>query len=668
MAGCQKYDDAELRNNISQTDSKIDKLGSEDYRMEQLIAAISDKDYLEDATPINEGSNNLGYSLYFNKAGEVVIFYADQFIDDIDAKDPKFVELTLTDGDVIKFPYAKTIESIMESIQSISVIPDCQDGSVEIERGTTTLTIDIKPESVAEEIINCGVWNLISFSTYKASTKASSAAEVKPLKPVGAKKDGSQMQLQFSSDTLGKGFFNGDEKLTGKVNVLNSSTVFPIQPKTNLSTVILMYGATGNGNDLDHVQIGYLLNAASVGCNNNVKVIAEYNFFPEAQIYPNLRGTKRMLVKSCNEMWMDWNAIDGEIAQNPNEWNNIVSKYSAMMLDSCIAAGGVEIVDTVSETPIELYDSNNLAAFIKWSVEHYPADNYILDITGHGGGWTSHYDTPLPETKGLAWDANHYEYSNECIHARTIVDAVKKSGAENKIKLLMLDACTMNQIENVAEFATTKIPLAILCYQNSKGHYLHELVNCLKNVRNNDQAFLSAIYKYCANNPNPDHTLWSLDDVGNILKLVKEAVPMFKKEYIENKEYYNQWLNSLNLTGLKIGDPNLPAGKTGVRDFRVKDFSQFWAELSDNAKTPELRTLAFKVYRSIGLSVYGTWFSDSSPIKAYSRCSASFLTKDEYYYQIDRNSRQAFDENAFYTATGWNSLFEVFDGFIQWID
>ena len=81
---------------------------------------------------------------------------------------------------------------------------------------------------------------------------------------------------------------------------------------------------------------------------------------------------------------------------------------------------------------IDFGDPNNLVEFIKWGVENYPAEKYILLLSDHGGGYAPHDDVPVKSlTKGLIYDDGYHDNSvigKSHLTITEVTDAISASG------------------------------------------------------------------------------------------------------------------------------------------------------------------------------------------------------------------------------------------------
>jgi len=102
-----------------------------------------------------------------------------------------------------------------------------------------------------------------------------------------------------------------------------------------------------------------------------------------------------------------------------------------------------ELVEDLSK--INMADSKTLYDFIKWGIENYPAQHYMLVLGGHGFlflGSMADYSQELPYIMGIP------------PMAKAISLAAKNTGSN--IDILVLDACNMNFIEIMGELSLDK--------------------------------------------------------------------------------------------------------------------------------------------------------------------------------------------------------------------
>lgn len=175
------------------------------------------------------------------------------------------------------------------------------------------------------------------------------------------------------------------------------------KPEQEMAEYTLMLYGCG-GSNLDMQMASNLDQALLVGANNKVKMTCQVKFSAQYQNDPDLKGTRRFILQDENK--------DGDIDD-----------------------------ETIMDASLPLYDPANLAEFIQWSKEHCPAQNYILILWNHGGGWYPTDDQP--KTKGVLFDDN---VNGECLSLDGLIAGVKQS--DTHLRMLYYDACLMGMLEN----------------------------------------------------------------------------------------------------------------------------------------------------------------------------------------------------------------------------
>ncbi|MHB0994804.1 MAG: clostripain-related cysteine peptidase [Elusimicrobiales bacterium] len=79
----------------------------------------------------------------------------------------------------------------------------------------------------------------------------------------------------------------------------------------------------------------------------------------------------------------------------------------------------------------------NMAEFVKWSQQKFPAQNYVLIVWNHGSGWNKKSEA---EGKGISYD----DETGSHITTQQLAQALAATG---KIAILSMDACLMQMME-----------------------------------------------------------------------------------------------------------------------------------------------------------------------------------------------------------------------------
>ena len=256
-------------------------------------------------------------------------------------------------------------------------------------------------------------------------------------------------------------------------------TEAPEEPKDESTYTIMMYGC-GGGN-LDLAMVTNIREALLVGSTDRVKFTGQVKVSSNYQEYEETAGTQRFIVGSTPENW-----------------------YTP-----------VEVLDS----ELALYDPQNLTNFINWSKEQCPADEYILLLWNHGGGWKPSDDAP--KNRAIVYDD---VLAGEGLTLDDLVKGIKDSGT--KMKMVYFDACLMGMVEIMAGI-TECADYALAASHVTTG--LGGDYNSLMHHLNNSTNFEEAIKEYCFETMSHwnvedrpyDLTLVDLSKMDNLLKEIK---------------------------------------------------------------------------------------------------------------------------------------------------
>lgn len=178
---------------------------------------------------------------------------------------------------------------------------------------------------------------------------------------------------------------------------------------------LLIY-ANGN-NDLEPEIRQALLKVQQVDSNQDVNVLMQ------------LGRAKRSIVKILRP---------NDTSQTTELWSG-VRRYH-------VGAGKSDLVASLGE--INMADPKRLYEFIKWGLQTYPAERYMLILSGHGYQCTGaliDYSRKAPYIMGIP----------------EMAEAMNRAGEElkKKIDLLILDVCHFNCIEVIYELAKYEKPI-----------------------------------------------------------------------------------------------------------------------------------------------------------------------------------------------------------------
>ena len=132
VAGCQKYDDSELRDALDAQEQRITAL-------ETIVNALSSRDYVQSVTPLTEGGETVGYTIVFAQNGEITIMMEKAGYT-VEVREDEVV-FTFSDGTVVSIPrYAGEHFDLPTSL----ILPTEEISDV-IKKDTVTVDLIVNP-------------------------------------------------------------------------------------------------------------------------------------------------------------------------------------------------------------------------------------------------------------------------------------------------------------------------------------------------------------------------------------------------------------------------------------------------------------------------------------------------------------------------------------------
>ncbi|MCP4132981.1 MAG: choice-of-anchor D domain-containing protein [bacterium] len=138
--------------------------------------------------------------------------------------------------------------------------------------------------------------------------------------------------------------------------------------------------------------------------------------------------------------WTDSRAF--EIGYDSNGYNNTLCDASKR-----IAIPSLGITESSTSVEVNMGDGKTLEKFISFCRENYPAKNYMMLFTNHGGGWRSGSKAikePVPVNKAICRDESN---GNDSLYMPEIKDSMARSMGGNKAAIVAMDACLMSMVE-----------------------------------------------------------------------------------------------------------------------------------------------------------------------------------------------------------------------------
>lgn len=141
-----------------------------------------------------------------------------------------------------------------------------------------------------------------------------------------------------------------------------------------------------------------------------------------------------------------------------NDKVNIVVQWASLgkptkrMLIQRSADGGTVTSPVLESLPaVDMGDAGQLYEFIRWTVERFPAQKYMIDVWDHGSGWHTRNRKGMVTPLDISWD----DQTGHHITTEQLGQVLRKTKAliGRPVDVLGFDACLMAMAEVVAEVA-----------------------------------------------------------------------------------------------------------------------------------------------------------------------------------------------------------------------
>lgn len=289
--------------------------------------------------------------------------------------------------------------------------------------------------------------------------------------------------------------------------VESDMTLYAIWSEEEVPSVTVMYYGVGGGN-LDYKQVWKMRQAASLGADDNFNMTFQYKFSKELkdkdERYEGYNGVLRLDIADAEDM------KDCRVYSMTN--NNMYRNLE-----------GLPLKQYSDDDEFDMADTDEIAKFIRWSIEKHPADKYVLIFANHGGGWEVTTDGGAQKaTRGILYDDN---LDNQCLTATSVTEGIRKSGAN--IEVLYLDACLMGAWENLFEYRKAPVKYVVSSMEVSYGGDYEKMIPQIKLQPDNlYDAFKSYIDHRIA---AAERMMYGYTDMGILdMSLVDEMAPIIR--------------------------------------------------------------------------------------------------------------------------------------------
>lgn len=194
----------------------------------------------------------------------------------------------------------------------------------------------------------------------------------------------------------------------GKDNViLSDSALSEIKGRPEKAKWTVLVYAAGD-NFLERVETIQLGNLEEVGSIEDVNMVVQYDRNPKEAEKTNREGEER--------------------------YKSYPSDTARYYLKKSSKSKSKSVIEKIGKT--DSGGQKNLEKFLEWGMEKYPAENYLIILKNHGGGFT-----------GILSDESEQSFTSIPEVKEAILNAEKKSGINKEDVVLGLDACIMGQAE-----------------------------------------------------------------------------------------------------------------------------------------------------------------------------------------------------------------------------
>ena len=356
---------------------------------------------------------------------------------------------------------------------------------------------------------------------------------------------------------------------------------------------------------------------------------------------------------------------------------------------------------------VDIGQADTLRNYMKWAAGHYPAKQYVLVFSDHGGGYMPDDDLPeslttntTPKTRGIIYDDGYKSaYGNSHLSVSGLTRAIRESGI--KPALIYFDACLMNNLEYLFELKDlTSYIMASTYVTPGKGGTYDSFINALADNGISTKTFdeyYDALRAFWSKYRNPDvpeyndNTVTRTDRLDAVGTTLRTFVDRLTDVYQNGTEAERAQIDAITSKAYKI-EGSMPY--YDIQSFLVRMMSD--GEMSNT----QLANAAYEAVSALynadvantgGQYTYNNYLPGRSVLMAkegswtYMRYSNDAIGKrvltgkivytwdgDQFKYKWD-SSRQAFDltDSGKWGSTGADTYeqlqFDKATGWSRWL-
>ena len=301
---------------------------------------------------------------------------------------------------------------------------------------------------------------------------------------------------------------------------------------------------------------------------------------------------------------------------------------------------------------VDMGDDNTLLDFLNWAKENCPAENYMLIMNDHGGGYIPDDDLPKKAaagTRGIIYD----EGFNQNLTLPGIAKALKQAGI--KFQAIYFDVCLMNNLEYLYELSSLTDYVMASTY--TAPGYGGDYKALYKELATNTD-FVKAIQNYYdvlskrwtdSDDPNaPSYDDNTLTETAELIKgapAIKAFVDQLCDSYTNGTDNLRAYVDGVTENAFKVNN-ELP----------YYDISDYLGRIYQNEKIEKedakLSNAAFEAYKAVVAPIRAQAASYYTDIVANYRPGYSALLAQEGIYFM---TSVKYDEQGNATLLGFTS-------------
>lgn len=312
---------------------------------------------------------------------------------------------------------------------------------------------------------------------------------------------------------------------------------------------------------------------------------------------------------------------------------------------------------------VDMGDENTLLDFLNWAKENCPAENYMLIMNDHGGGYMPDDDLPKKAaagTRGIIYD----EGFNQNLTLPGIAKALKQAGI--KFQAIYFDVCLMNNLEYLYELSslTDYVMASTYTTQGKGGDYksLYKELATNSNFVKAIENYYDVVSKRWTNSEDPKSPSYDDNSLTETAELIK-AAPAIKAFVDQLCDSYTNGTKSLKA---RINDATENVFKVDASKpyYDITDYlARIYLDKTIEKEDEKLSNAAFEAYRAVGSAVKAQAASYYTDMVAKYRPGYSVMLAQQgsYYITTIEDDAKGVAQLLEYTAYNWDGTAQDYE-------